>query len=192
MLELVSEYHKEWIKIATSFLGNKEDAEDLVHDMYLRVYRLKTFDQIKWNGKVNKYYIYITLRNLALGVLKNRRYNLELTDYEQQDEYTPADKALDILILNLHKEIDTWNNYDRHLFELYMYSGLSLRDISSGSDKELRIIGNNTELCKASVKRGTKISVSSIFHTIKKCKQKLKEKFGEDFEDYTNRDYERI
>ena len=38
----------------------------------------------------------------------------------------------------------------------------------------------------------TKISVTSIFHTIKHCKQRLMDNVGEDYEDYLNGDYERI
>ena len=68
-----------------------------------------------------------------------------------------------------------------------MYSGLSLRDISYGTDKkELRRLCRSRELTELAVKRGTKISVSSLFNTIKDCKLKLKAKLGEDFEDYHN------
>ena len=36
----------------------------------------------------------------------------------------------------------------------------------------------------------TKISLTSIFHTIKHCKQQLREAVGEDYQDYINGDYE--
>jgi predicted DNA-binding protein YlxM (UPF0122 family) len=38
----------------------------------------------------------------------------------------------------------------------------------------------------------TNISWVSIFNTLKKCKEELREIFKEDFEDYLNKDYDRI
>jgi hypothetical protein len=38
----------------------------------------------------------------------------------------------------------------------------------------------------------TKISWVSLFHTIKKCKRKIKENLKEDIEDYKNKDYDKI
>ena len=38
----------------------------------------------------------------------------------------------------------------------------------------------------------TNISWVSIFNTLKKCKQELKELFKEDYEDFKNNDYDRI
>ena len=38
----------------------------------------------------------------------------------------------------------------------------------------------------------TKISLSSIFHTIKTCKERIVSEVGEDYEDYINEDYEKI
>ena len=38
----------------------------------------------------------------------------------------------------------------------------------------------------------TNISLTSVFHTIKNCKTRLKKEVGEDIEDYFNKDYELI
>jgi predicted DNA-binding protein YlxM (UPF0122 family) len=38
----------------------------------------------------------------------------------------------------------------------------------------------------------TDISLTSIFNTLKNCKERLKEAIGEDFEDYLNEDFELI
>jgi hypothetical protein len=34
--------------------------------------------------------------------------------------------------------------------------------------------------------------LTSIFHTLKKCKDRLKESVGEDYEDFINKDFELI
>jgi predicted DNA-binding protein YlxM (UPF0122 family) len=38
----------------------------------------------------------------------------------------------------------------------------------------------------------TKISLSSIYNTIKNCKERIQENCSEHYEDYINEDYERI
>jgi predicted DNA-binding protein YlxM (UPF0122 family) len=67
-------------------------------------------------------------------------------------------------------EIKDWRDYDKLLFKLYRDSDFSMRDISAG----------------------TKISLSSIFHSIKGYKAILKEKLQQDYEDYINDDYNQI
>ena len=56
------------------------------------------------------------------------------------------------------------------LFDLYRNTNMSMREIESA----------------------TKISLRSIFCTIKNCKDRLKENVHEDYLDYVNEDYELI
>jgi predicted DNA-binding protein YlxM (UPF0122 family) len=80
------------------------------------------------------------------------------------------EKAYGALLELMDKEIATWHYYDQMLFEVYKNTDLSIRDIS----------------------KETTISVSSIFNTLKNCKNKLKKSLNEDYEDYKNEDYELI
>ena len=63
-----------------------------------------------------------------------------------------------------------WHWYDKKLFQLYLYSGKSFRTLS----------------------KETKISVNSIFHTIKDCREKVRKELWEDYLDFINEDYERL
>ena len=56
------------------------------------------------------------------------------------------------------------------IFDLYMYSGMSMSAVA-------KLFGN---------------SKSSIFEFIKTSKNKIKNKFGEDMQDYFNSEFERI
>ena len=160
-----------------SMLPTRQDAEDLVQDMYIRIYdKSLTFEQIKYDDNdINKYYIYLMIRNMALDKIKKRGIDISDVDYDHpcHSEYVDEHKILD----DIQREIDTWDYYERTLFEVYLYSGLSLRDIAYGSDKTPRLISKDKEIHTSSIKSGTGISVSSIFHTIKKCKERLKDKF---------------
>jgi len=194
MLKKVCLYHKDWIRIAYSFLNSKEDAEDLVQDMYIKLDRLNIeLYNVKYGDDVNKYYFYTVLRNMAFTFIKKRKDNIDINDLEISNEDIDEGKECFSNLIDLvSNEVETWSYYDRTLFEVYMYSGLSFRDMAYGSTKEAKLISNTKSLGVQSVVDGNGISVSSMFNTIKKCKAKLKEKFGEDFEDYFNNDFDKI
>jgi transposase-like protein len=60
--------------------------------------------------------------------------------------------------------------YNKELFNLYANSAMSMRCISSV----------------------TNISLTSIFNTLKNCREQLSDELREDIEDYNNGDFERI
>ena len=66
ILDILAKKHNEWIKMAKSFKLNNNDANELVQEMYLRMYDYtKDVNRIMYNEKeINTFYIYITLRNL--------------------------------------------------------------------------------------------------------------------------------
>ena len=70
----------------------------------------------------------------------------------------------------IDEEIDNWHWYDRKLFKLYRDTDMSMRDIAAE----------------------TKISLISIFHSIKNYKEILKNKFENDYQDYITNDYTNI
>jgi len=70
----------------------------------------------------------------------------------------------------IDNHIEGWRWYDKTLFILYRDTNMSIRKIAEE----------------------TNISWVSIFNTLKKCKEELKEIFKEDYEDYINQDYDRI
>jgi RNA polymerase sigma factor (sigma-70 family) len=181
MLEKIYKYHNEWILIALSFVNNKEDAEDLVQEMYIRLnhYEVK-IDDIRYKDSVNKLFIYTVIRNMALRFLKNKK-RIDFTELtlEAFNKHTPEIQEIseeEILFGKIEKEIENWHWYDRTLFEMYMFSGLSMRDIAYGTIKIPKALSNESFLHECQVRIGSEISLSSLFNTIKKCKLILKEK----------------
>ena len=168
--------------MAKSFGVSKNDAEDLVQEMYLRLHKyVDDPDRIMYNDdEVNTFYVYITLRNIYLSKeSKSKRfYFIDYNDYMQGctthiDEVIESrekEEAFERLLGGIRAEVDTWYWYDKKLWQIHFDNEKSMRSIS-------------TE---------TTISLSSIFNTLKRCKKKIKEMFEEDVEDYKNRDYDRI
>ena len=70
----------------------------------------------------------------------------------------------------IDNEVESWEWYNKKLFKLYRDSNLSIRGIA----------------------QETNISWVSIFNSLKNAKNKIKNKFQEDWDDYENNDFESI
>jgi predicted DNA-binding protein YlxM (UPF0122 family) len=73
-------------------------------------------------------------------------------------------EALNELYDKIEREIESWHWYDTMLFKLYRDSGKSMRELEAE----------------------TKISLTSIFHTIKHCKARINAAISEDYYDVLN------
>ena len=158
MLEELYKYHDEWLAIAVAMTSTKEDAEDLVQDMYIRLNeKLDSIERIR-HGKddVNRYFVYLTIRNLARDNLRKRRPDITYVDYIEELDRPEVEHTIEVMH-DIDKEIESWHWYEKTLFNIYMRSQKSMRDIADESG----------------------ISLTNIFHTIKKCKQRLKDKIND-------------
>ena len=194
----LTKHHAEFLKIVRN-CGGDSYAEDIVQEMYLRLDRLSSEEKVFTNGKINMGYMYFTLRNMTYTYL-NQRNKVTKTQIErlqssieargyfsgndsgvlddediQQDDETQMEViekklAYERMMVKMWDEINTWDDYDRGLFSVYWETGLSYRAMQKESG----------------------IPLQNIFQTINRCKDKIKEKFGEDWEDYKNGDYHLI
>ena len=175
-LSKVAERHEEWIKIVNSF-GEFNYAEDFVQEMYLVLYKYADEDKIIKNGIVSRGYIYFTIRAIYFQYYNSKKRidkvyiddnesTLQIEHHSEMDEQVAYNGICQLI----DEHIDNWRWYEKKLFTLYRDSDLSIRGIAAE----------------------TGISWVSIYHTLKTAKQELKEKFGEDYEDYRNNDYELI
>lgn len=148
--------------MAMSFGCSREQAEELVQEMYLKVDRaVKDVSRIMYNeNEVNTYYIYITLRNLYLsGHHHNKRpRDVEVNDFNVGKKY---DEIINYETENLHNdliedissEVNSWYWYDKKLWNIHFWEMMSMRSIA----------------------KATTISLSSIFNTLSNGKAKIKE-----------------
>ena len=175
-LAKVAERHKEWIAIVKSF-GEYDFCEDIVQEGYLTIYKYANEDKVIRNGVVSRGYMYFTLRSLYYQYYNSKKKITKVSlDDEEFTIQIPNESQMDEQVA-FHKictmrddHIDGWRWYENKLFKLYRDSDLSIRGIAAE----------------------TNISWVSIFNTLKNAKQELKDKFQEDYEDYKNKDYDRI
>lgn len=175
MLELLGKNHALWLKMVIGFGCPKDVADDIVQEMYLKLHRLVVDEnRIMYDDEeVNRFYVYITLKNLFLDYknAKSKYTFVDISEYQvmTNDDWDleERDSAFSNLMSVINEEINSWHLYDAKLCNTYFKSSLSLRDISTGS----------------------KISLTSIFNSVKNYKKILKEKFMEDVQDFYNGDY---
>jgi DNA-directed RNA polymerase specialized sigma24 family protein len=187
MIELLSKYHKLWISMGLSMGIPSHIVEDFVQEMYLRLNKyVKEPEKIMYNETdINKFYVYITIKNLYNDYLKerNRHHMVRLDDIEvtyeiveptpeaQRKSEIEKQRAEERLIDLIQDEVGSWDSwYDKKLFKVYYETDISMRKLS----------------------KDTNISVTSIFNSCKNYKQILNTKFVEDFQDYINGDFHLI
>jgi len=179
MLEILAKKHELWVKMVLGMGASMDVAEDIVQSMYLRIDKyVKDEKKILYkDDDVNRFFIYVTLKNMFLSYKKSKYLFYEIREDEYQtDELIYSDSNQDMeeafvrFIRKIDAEMNTWHNYDKILSEKYLKSDYSLRDIAVGAG----------------------ISLTSIFNSMRNNKKILREKFGEDWEDFKNGDYNLI
>lgn len=165
MLSKLYKKHNKWVNIVNK-LGGGDYSEDIVQEMYLKLSKIELKEQ------TIDTFVYYVLRNMTFD-LHRKKSNIFKVDLEDcffleylEDQ---GKEELETIYERIEDEVEDWHWYDKMLWQLYT------------EDRTMR------ELAK-----DTKISLSSIFHTIKTCKERIKIAVGEDYEDYVNEDYEKI
>ena len=175
-LGIVAERHNEWISIVKSF-GEYDFCEDIVQEGYLTIYKYADETKVIRNGVVSRGYMFFTLRSLTFQYYNSKKkidkvslddeeFTIQIPNNSQMDEQVAFHKICTMIAYH----IDSWRWYEKKLFSLYRDTELSIRGLA----------------------KETNISWVSIFNTLKHAKNELNEKFREDYEDYKNKDYDRM
>lgn len=158
-LREVAKLHKEWVKIARVY-GAGEAAEDCVQDAYLKLQRYASPEKIFTKGKLNKGYVFFTIKTVVMQYHKDKQYHEEDIPHKPKDVDHYTDKSVE----DFWDSIDyyTKKNYDlpkRVLYKMWR-AGYNIRDISYCTD----------------------VSVPTIVKELKEIKYDIKEKFKERYE----------
>jgi len=186
-LEMLAEYHSEYIKMARAIAGNNNEvfnyAEDFVQEGYLRLARYEDlFDKVvNTKGKVSKGYMFFVLRSIIVNAIKkksNLKFNYLGSQYDFEETYNFIDEgvdrdkegleAIEQKMYSIVKEGSKW--FDYSLFKTYLETGKSFRTIAEESG----------------------IGIRTIYLSIKRSKLLIAEKLHEDYQDFLNDEHELI
>jgi DNA-directed RNA polymerase specialized sigma24 family protein len=173
ILSILAKDNNKWVSIVCNMGADEDLARDIVQDMYVRVAEMKNPDKILYSEtEVNYFYVFLTLRSIFIDHTRQNKPTMDLDDYVAAHEEPDMDEqeAFDRLYNAIIAEINGFGKYGSILSQMYFKTNYSMRDLSAMSD----------------------ISLMSIYNSIKQYRSRLAEKFGEDWEDYTNRDFDKI
>lgn len=142
ILNILSQDHDKWLRIVKSF-GLDKDAEDLVQDMYLKIYQLdpKYKQTIMFNEtEVNHYFIFRMLRNMFLDKCKKKKYttSIETTNVNPLSKEISYEYQEQIDLIK--NEIDTWHVYYKRIHELLYLEGINMTQLSKMTGIDYNVI----------------------------------------------------
>ena len=157
MLKKVFESHDKWVNTTLKFGCTRDEAEDIVGEMYCIIGKMlnKGLD-ISYGDQVNYYYIYLTLKTSFLQMCKKKKkenkVSLDLILDLESSNYIDFNSADQVL----QKELEELHWYDKRVFDL---------------------IQNEYSITELSKK--TSITYHSLYNTYRKTKDKLTKKILE-------------
>ena len=187
MLNKVIELNKLWMRICLNFGASKEEAEDIVQDMYVKLQVSVDIERIRYGAdSVNRYYIYKMLKSLFIDTKRNKllsnsyQLNEDLNISESVDYEEARDQAVEDIIKDIKLDLSTKRRSLQRLFELYYRIPLKSNTMYRGENLSYRDIA-----------RESNISLSTVFNDMKELKEILRTN-RENVEDYMNGDYDRL
>lgn len=167
LLEILAVHHKEWIKMAYKF-GAGAYAEDIVQEMYIRLNKyVEDPERIMYGEEPNKLFVWVTLRNMVRKYQERKDLLVFVDEYHEHEEYSEGierddEELLDGFLDTIFAKAKEMHWFDYKMFELYHTTQLSMRDI----EKE------------------TTISLRTIFTTLNKAKEYVRENLYEEYQEY--------
>jgi len=181
-LQILSEHQEDLFRMALSALTNKDEkiAEEIVQRAYMKLIEYdKLHKCINKDKTLSKSYVFLTVRSVAYDyyILKSREvnnkliFNNEIEGIQDDDNDVDKNEALGSLVDKMNYYLDTEFSWvDRQIFRLYNDTGFSMQKLSDDSG----------------------IAKTSIFLSVKRVKDRLKELLAEDYQDFKNKNYKFI
>ena len=176
VLSRIAKDHNIWKGVVINIGCPYDQSEDIVQEMYIKIDRLekKGNDFSYGDNSYNKSYVYKTLYSMFIDSTRKRRIKTcmlhDNVDVINEDYNYDADDAHHRFHSSIISEMNTWHNYYSQLCKIYFSMDYSMRDLASELD----------------------CGLTHIYNVVRIHREKLVEKFSEDFEDYKNQDYDKL
>lgn len=150
--------HNTWLlQCAYNLTKSRDNAQELVQDLYLKMMEIKNIEKIMYNSDVNLFYLYKMLKSIHLNGIKKQTNSLPLNDdlYNlQAEEYNyEADNDFERALELTNEALDGMYWFDSKLLRVYLEEDHSIQSLHDA----------------------TGISNSTIWTSMKKTKQYVRE-----------------
>ena len=130
--EIYVKFHGKVMGYLVSKLNNRDTAEDLAADVFLKVYeKLDTFDESKASLST---WIYTITRNTLTDYFRTRRTFEEIPETLPDDSSVEDDVCNGVMLEALAKGLKMLDERERDIIVLRYYSGKTLKEIAEGMD----------------------------------------------------------
>lgn len=137
---------------------------DILSEFYLKLHQMQQREQMSrlyFNDKINAPYLFSMISNLVYDFRKSENIYSTLNGYET--EIPTLEKDIEIkeeLVRFFLEEIEY--DFDKELLRIYLFNGESMRDISKGSGISLTTIFHSLKRSKSYVKRKSENELKSM------------------------------
>ena len=132
ILNIIAQRHKEWHYLTMAFGCNRETAEDIVQNMYIRIYKIlqKGTDIMFNKNDVNTFYIIKTLKSIFLDMKRKEKNYLDV-NYEEEAYKIQVDMNQDYNTVHerITNELSKLYWFDSKVFDI-INSGIKISDLS--------------------------------------------------------------
>ena len=156
VLSIIFKKHNDWIEMVQKFGCTREDAEDIVQEMYIKIKkRVDAGTDVMFDeNEVNYYYVFTTVKNLYLDQ-KRKQKRFILTEIDENEVKTEQNVQFLEMYQECNDVLSTFHWYDQQVFEI-INSGTNIRQLS----------------------KKTTISYFSLYNTYNKVKKTIKQKLN--------------
>jgi len=156
VLSIIAKKHFEWVEMVQRFGCTRENAEDIVQEMYIKIKkRVDEGADVMFDEKeANYYYIFTTVKNLFLDQ-KRKESKYILTEIGENDLETEQNVLFAEVYEQCNEVLSTYHWYDQKIYEI-VESGTNIRQLA----------------------KKTTISYYSLYNTYNKVKKGIKKKLN--------------
>jgi DNA-directed RNA polymerase specialized sigma24 family protein len=157
LVEHTYKKHNNWLsQVAYNFTNNKDNAEELVQELYLKLMELKDVSKIMYNNDVNLFYLYKMLRSIHLNGIKKVVNVLPIDDdllNKSAEEYSyEADSDFERMLSLTHEALNKEYWFGKKLLEVYINEGHSIQSLHNATGISNSTIWTQLNKTKKSVR----------------------------------------
>lgn len=166
-VERVYVKQKDLIVQCRKYKLNKNDTNDIIQELYVKLLRLQDIDNYVYNDEPNMGFVFVVLKNMILNSLNKKSYTINIEDinFDTTDDDIITDDKCYQFILDEIEKIEPW--FNRKIIELYITKKLSIRTLSKATQITPHyikpIITSFKKQCRLSIEQSKNQNNNNLF-----------------------------